>query len=97
MSNQSIDNLTEEIKDLETTIEELTRQVQELQLERKVKVPGAYDIGDKVIVLTSGKIGRTGDIARVTKIGKRISIIVHGQHTNRHPSNLKHDVIQQCN
>ena len=96
MKNQSIDNLTEEIKDLKTTIEELTKQVQELQLERKVKVPGIYNIGDKVIVLTSGKIGRTGDIARVTKIGKRISIIVRGQHTNRHPSNLKH-VIQQCN
>lgn len=96
MKNQSIDNLTEEIKDLKTTIEELTKQVQELQLERKVRVPGIYSIGDKVIVLTSGKIGRTGDIARVTKIGKRISIIVRGQHTNRHPNNLKH-VIQQCN
>jgi hypothetical protein len=26
----------------------------------------------------------------VTKVGKRISIIVRDQHTNRHPSNLKH-------
>jgi hypothetical protein len=96
MNTQSIDKLTEEIKDLRATIEDLTKQVQELQLERKTKVPGVYDIGDKVIVLTSGRIGKSGDIARVTKIGKRISIIVNGQHTNRHPTNLKH-VIQQCN
>ena len=93
MKNQSIDNLTEEIKDLKTSVEELTKQVQELQLKRKAKVPSVYDIGDKVIVLTSGKIGRTGDIARVTKISKRVSIIVRSQRKNRHPNNLKH-VIQ---
>ena len=97
MNTESINNLTEEIKDLKATIEELTKQVQELQLERNTKVPGVYDLGDKVIVLTSGRIGKSGDIARVTKIGRyRISIIVRGQHTNRHPNNLKH-VIQRCN
>ena len=96
MNTQSINNLTEEIKDLKATIEELTKQVQELQIERNTKVPGVYNIGDKVIVLRSGGIGKSGDTARVTKIGKhRISIIVHGQHTNRHPDNLKHFIQQR--
>lgn len=90
MKNTPIESLTEEIKDLKTIIEELTDQVRQLQLKSKAKVPGAYQIGDRVIVLTSGRIGKTGDVAIVTKVGKRISILVHNQHTNRHPSNLKH-------
>jgi ABC-type uncharacterized transport system ATPase subunit len=90
MKNTPIESLTEEIKDLKTIIEELTDQVRQLQLKSKAKVPGAYQIGDRVIVLTSGRIGKTGDVAKVTKVGKRISIIVRDQHTNRHPSNLKH-------
>ena len=96
MKNTPIESLTEEIKDLKTIIEELTDQVRQLQLKSKAKVPGAYQIGDRVIVLTSGRIGKTGDVAKVTKIGKRVSIIVRDQHTNRHPSNLKH-VIQHSN
>jgi hypothetical protein len=90
MKNTPIESLTEEIKDLKTIIEELTDQVRQLQLKSKAKVPGAYQIGDRVIVLTSGRIGKTGDVAKVTKVGKRISIIVRDQHTNPHPSNLKH-------
>jgi hypothetical protein len=90
MKNTPIESLTEEIKDLKTIIEELTDQVRQLQLKSKAKVPGAYQIGDRVIVLTSGRIGKTGDVAIVTKVGKRISILVRDQHTNRHPSNLKH-------
>ena len=90
MKNTPIESLTEEIKDLKTIIEELTDQVRQLQLKSKAKVPGAYQIGDRVIVLTSGRIGKTGDAAIVTKVGKRISILVHNQHTNRHPSTLKH-------
>ena len=90
MKKTPIETLTEEIQDLKTIIKELTDQVRQLQLQSKAKVPGVYQIGDRVIVLTSGKIGKTGDVAKVTKIGKRISIIVRDQHTNRHPSNLKH-------
>ena len=90
MKNTPIETLTEEIKDLKTIIEKLTDQVRQLQLKSKAKVPGAYQIGDRVIVLMSGKIGKTGDVAKVTKIGKRVSIIVRDQHTNCHPSNLKH-------
>ena len=96
MKDTSIETLAEEVKDLKSTIEILTNQVRQLQLNSKANVPGVYQIGDRVIVLTSGRIGKTGDVAKVTKVGKRISIIVRDQHTNRHPSNLKH-VLQHSN
>ena len=44
---------------------------------------------DQVIVLTNRLIGKVGYIARVTKIGKRISIVVQGKHTNRAANNIK--------
>ena len=90
MKNTSIETLTEEVKDLKSTIDILTNQVRQLQLKSKAKVPSVYQIGDRVIVLTSGKNWKTGDVAKVTKIGKRVSITVRDQHTNRHPSNIKH-------
>ena len=90
MKNTSIETLTEEVKDLKSTIEILTNQVRQLQLKSKAKVPGVFQIGDRVFILTSGKIGKRGDVATVTKIGKRVSITVRSQHTNRHPSNIKH-------
>ena len=91
MNNTSIETLSEEVKDLKFTIELLTEQVRQLQLPNKAKIPGVYQIGDRVFILTSGKIGNRGDVATVTKIGKyRISITVRDQHTNRHPSNIKH-------
>jgi len=86
-----IENLTKEIRELKTTIEGLTLQVQQLQLNSKAKVPGSFEIGDKVVLLTGGLVGKYGDKGVVTKVGRRISVIVNGRHTNRVPTNLKHD------
>jgi hypothetical protein len=92
MKNEAvIENLTKEIQELKTTIEELTVQVQKLQLNSKAKVPGSFKVGDKVVLLTGGQVGKYGDKAVVTKVGRRISVVVNGRHTNRVPTNLKHD------
>ena len=92
MKNElSIENLTNEIRDLKQSITELTAQVEKLQLRSDSKLPGVFKVGDKVTLLTSGLVGRYGDKAVVTKVGRRISVVVNGRHTNRVPTNLKHD------
>jgi len=93
MKNEaSIEALTNEIRNLKETIEELTTQMQKLQLNSKAKTPGSYKIGDKVVLLTGGLVGKYGDKAVVvTKVGRRIIVVVNRRHTNRGPTNLKHD------
>ena len=86
----SIETLTKEIRELKQTIEELTTQVRQLEL-NSAKVPGRFEVGDKVVLLTGGLVGKYGDKAVVTKVGKRISVVVNGRHTNRVPANLRHD------
>ena len=84
-NNTSVENLTKEIQGLKTTIQELTRQVQQLQLKSEDdKVPGIFEIGDRVIILSRGLIGKVGDKGIVTSVGKRVRVKVQGQHTNRY-------------
>jgi len=91
-NNTSVENLTKELRELKTTVQELTRQVQQLQLKSEAdKVPGIFEIGDRVIILSRGLIGKVGDKGIVTSVGKRVRVKVQGQHTNRAHKNLKHD------
>ena len=94
MSNSAtVEVLVKEIRTLNITIQELTNQVHALQINscRYKKVPGTFKTGDRVVILTNGLIGKAGDKATVTKVGKRISVKVQHQHTNRSPRNLKHE------
>ena len=94
MSNKpTIATLTKDITILQRAVQELSEQVQQLQLENtKEKVPGAFTTGDKVIILSNGSIGKVGDKAVVTGVGKRIRIKTRGgQFTNRAHKNLQHD------
>jgi transcription antitermination factor NusG len=87
-----VEDLTKEIQNLKRSIQELTNQVRQLQLDSKAgKVPGVFEVGDKVIILSNGLIGKTGDKATVTSVGKRVRLKVREQHTNRSRKNLKHD------
>lgn len=89
----TIGSLTKDIIDLKETIQELSNQVRQLQLDSKQeKIPGVFAVGDKVTILNNGFIGKTGDKAVVTSIGKRIRIKIRGgQITNRARKNLQHD------
>ena len=84
----SIETLTKEIRELEETIEELTLQVQQLQL-NSAKTPGRFEVGDKVVLLTGGLVGKYGNKVVVTKVSRRISVVVNERH--RVPANLRHD------
>ena len=91
-NNASVENLTKELQKLKTSIQELTEQVQQLQLKSKAnKVPGIFKIGDKVVILRKGLVGKASNKAIVTSIGKRVRVKVRSQHTNRARKNLKHD------
>ena len=86
-----VKELTNEVRELKDTVQKLTCQVQKLQLKREaVKVPGVFEAGDTVIILSSGLIGKVGNKASVTSIGKRVRVKVKSQHTNRAHRNLKH-------
>ena len=63
MSNKpTIATLTRDITILQRAVQELSEQVQQLQLENtKEKVPGVFTTGDKVIILSNGSIGKVGD------------------------------------
>ncbi len=89
----TIVTLTKDIIDLKKTVQELSGQVQQLQLENtKEKIPGVFTVGDRVTILSNGFIGKVGDKAVVTSVGKRIRIKVQGgQLTNRAHKNLHHD------
>ena len=89
----AIVTLTKDIIDLKKAVQELSEQVQQLQLENtEEKIPGVFTVGDKVIILSNGSIGKVGDKAVVTSVGKRIRIKARGgQLTNRAHKNLQHD------
>ena len=92
-NNIPVEDLAKEIQKLKTSIQELTNQVQQLQLISKAnKIPGVFEVGDKVLILSNGLVGKTGDKAIVTSVGKRVRLKVRDQHTNRARKNLKHDV-----
>ena len=89
----TIATLTKDITTLQRAVQDLSEQVQQLQLENtNEKIPGVFTTGDKVIILSNGLIGKIGDKAVVTGVGKRIKIKIRGvQHTNRAHKNLQHD------
>jgi hypothetical protein len=93
MSNDTpVENLAKEIQKLKASVQELTNQVQQLQLNNKAnKVPGVFEVGDKIIILSNGLVGKAGDKAIVTSVGKRVRLKLGNQHTNRARKNLKHD------
>lgn len=91
-TNDKITELIEEIKDLKLTVTELKEEIQRLKSTSNCKTPGVFQPGDKVIIATNGVIGKAGDKATVTRVGKRISLVLKGgNHTNRAPNNIKHD------
>ena len=72
---------------------ELKEEIHQLKSTSKNKVPGIFQPGDKVIISTNGVIGKAGNRATVTKVGKRISLALKGgHHTNRSPNNIKHEL-----
>ena len=90
-NDTAVKELTNKVRELKDTIQELTYQIQKLQLKSEaVKVPGVFEVGDKVIILSNGLIGKVGNKATVTSIGKRVRVKVKSQHTNRAHRNLKH-------
>lgn len=90
--NDKITDLIEEIKDLKINIKELKEEITQLKSASKRTVPGVFERGDKVMILTNGITGKAGERATVTKVGKRISLVVKGgYHTNRAPRNIKHE------
>ena len=90
-NNDTIQHLIEEIKQLKLNVVQLKTEIKQLQDASTRKVPGVFQVGDKVIISTNGIIGRAGDKATVTKVGKRVSLLVNGSHTTRSPYNIKHE------
>ena len=71
MNNDTpVEDLAKEIQKLKISIQELTNQLQQLQLNSKAdKVPGVFEVGDKVLILSNGLVGKTGGKAIVTSVG----------------------------
>ena len=91
-NNDKILQLIEEIRDLKIDVKELKEEIKQIKSASKSKVPWVFEPGDRVVIATNGLIGKAGDRATVTKVGKRISLVVKGgQHTNRAPRNIKHE------
>ena len=91
-NNDRISELIEEVKSLKINITELKSEIQQLKSASESKVPGVFQPGDKVVISTNGVVGKAGDRATVTRVGKRIGLVLRGgQHTNRSPTNIKHE------
>ena len=91
-NNDKITQLIEEIKQLKINVSELKDEIKQLKSASIRKVPGVFEPGDTVVILTNGIIGKTGEHATVTRVGKkRGSLLVKGnQHTNRSSFSIKH-------
>jgi len=91
-NNDKITQLIEEIKQLKINVSELKDEIKQLKSASIRKVPGVFEPGDTVVILTNGIIGKAGEHATVTRVGKkRVGLLVKGnQHTNRSPFNIKH-------
>lgn len=91
-NNDRISELIEEVKSLKINITELKSEIQQLKSVSRSKTPGVFQPGDKVVVSTNGIVGKAGDRATVTRVGKRIGLVLRGgHHTNRAPANIKHE------
>jgi hypothetical protein len=76
----------EDLVRIKETLVHLTKLVEELE----VKDPHEIREGDKVHILTKGKIGSRGDIATITKVNRsRISRSCKGQFTYREAKNIR--------
>ena len=90
--SKKITELIKEIKYLKITVTELKEEIRQLKSTSNCKTPGVFQPGDKVTIVMNGVIGKAGDKATVTRVGKRISLVLKGgNHTNRAPNNIKHD------
>ena len=100
-TNNTNEALRREIQALQRMVEDLSNQIRQLRIHNNEPLPREqntereaptekFSIGDKVIILSNGLIGKAGDTAIVTGVGKRVRIRVHGQYTNRMHKNLRH-------
>lgn len=92
------DELLEEIKTLKSTVDSLTRQLNQLNLRQQREQQeentstGELQVGQTVELLTKAKHGKSGDKAIVLHIGKTfvtVKLIATGGTTTRLPRNLK--------
>jgi len=92
------DELLEEIKTLQSTVNRLTRQLDQLNLRQRQGhqeesiSTDELQVGQTVELLTKAKRGKSGDKATVLHIGKTfvtIKLITTGGTTTRPPRNLK--------
>lgn len=67
-------NLQSQIEDIKEAIRELQTLVEQLEITQN-DTDSTFQVGDIVRILSSGKTGKKGDLAEVTKVGsERISI-----------------------
>ena len=94
------DELLEEINTLKSTVDSLTRQLDQLNLQRRQvqqeesTSPDELQLGRTVELLTKAKYGKSGNKATVLHIGKTfvtVKLIATGGTTTRLPRNLKID------
>ena len=92
------DELLEEIKTLQSTVDSLTRQLNQLNLRQRREQQeeststDELQVGQTVELLTKAKHGKSGDKAIVLHIGNTfvtVKLIATGETTTRLPRNLK--------
>ena len=92
------DELLEEIKTLQSTVNRLTRQLDQLNLRQRQGQQeesistDELQVGQTVDLLTKAKHGKSGDKATVLHIGETfvtVKLITTGGTTTRPPRNLK--------
>ena len=90
--NRSISELRNRLDQLELSQAEST-DVPKAPSGPNPKTSGIFEVGDTVRILTTGRIGKRGNPAKVIKVGKRVSVQLltgNQQKTTRKPSNLEH-------
>lgn len=82
-------NKKRDLKQIKDTIAHLTKLVEELEVE-ETSSTSEYRSGDIVRILTSGKIGKKGDVANIIKVkGNRVELICRGEKTHRLLKNIR--------
>ena len=85
--NRSITELRNRLSQAEST------DVPKAPSGQNPKTSGIFEVGDTVRILTTGRIGKRGNPAKVIKVENRVSVQLHTgnqQKTTRKPSNLEH-------
>ena len=89
--NRSISELRNRLDQLELSQAESTN-VPKAPSGPNLKTSGIFEVGDTVRILTTGRIRKRGNLAKVIKVGKRVSaqlLTGNQQKTTRKPSNLE--------